>query len=303
MNKANRKLSQTKELAAKLIYATLTVLKENAGELPGRDVILKVGKRVVLTDRDKERYEKSGYIRWQSILHFYTINCVKAGFLTKRKGTWFLTKEGEDALKLGEVGLLSAAGDGYRKWREKHPKIKTPSPEEISGIEEEEIAQRLTLDRVEQLAMDSIRQCVTSMGPYEFQELVAALLRGMGYHTPFVAPRGKDGGVDIIAYGDPLGIGTPRIKVQVKHRESSANVQEIRQLMGLLQKDGDVGIFISAGGFTPDARTTAAGSQVHVELIDLNRFISLWQDFYDKLSQEDKALLPLLPFYFYAPEE
>ncbi len=94
----------------------------------------------------------------------------------------------------------------------------------------------------------------------------------MGYYTPFVSPRGKDGGLDIIAYKDPLGTISPRIKVQVKHRESPASVHEVRQLMGLLQKDGDIGIFISSGGFTPDAKSTARSSNIHVELIDLNRF-------------------------------
>jgi restriction system protein len=123
----------------------------------------------------------------------------------------------------------------------------------------------------------------------------------MGYYTPFVAPTGKDGGVDIIAYRDPLGTVSPRIKVQVKHRDQSASVHEIRQLMGLLQKDGDVGIFISSGGFTPDSKATARSSHVHVELIDLPRFIELWQEFYGKLSDEDKSMLPLTPIFFYAP--
>jgi restriction system protein len=36
----------------------------------------------------------------------------------------------------------------------------------------------------------------------------------------------------------------------------------------------------------------------HVELIDLNRFSGLWQEFYDNLSDEDKILLPLRPIYF-----
>ena len=130
---------------------------------------------------------------------------------------------------------------------------------------------------------------------------MAALLRGMGYYTPFVAPQGKDGGIDVLAYRDPLGTVSPRIKVQVKHRESTATVQEVRQLMGLLQKDGDVGMFVSSGGYTPDSKTTARGSHVHVELIDLDRFISLWQEFYPKLSDEDKGLLSLVPIYFYAP--
>ncbi len=105
----------------------------------------------------------------------------------------------------------------------------------------------------------------------------------------------------LIAYRDPLGTISPRIKVQVKHRESPTSVHEIRQLMGLLQKDGDVGIFISTGGFTPDARSTAQSSHVHVELIDLTRFLDLWQEFYHKLTDEDKSRLPLLPVYFLAP--
>jgi restriction system protein len=71
--------------------------------------------------------------------------------------------------------------------------------------------------------------------------------------------------------------------------------------MGLLQKDGDVGMFVSSAGFTPDAKTTARGSHVHVELIDLDRFIALWQEFYPKLSDDDKALLPLVRIYLYAP--
>ena len=124
----------------------------------------------------------------------------------------------------------------------------------------------------------------------------------MGYFTPYVSARGKDGGLDIIAYKDPLGTISPRIKVQVKHRGASATVHEVRQLMGLLQKDGDIGIFISSGGFTPDAKATARSSNIHVELIDLNRFINLWQDFYQKLTDEDKSLMPLLPIYFLAPD-
>lgn len=151
------------------------------------------------------------------------------------------------------------------------------------------------------MAIEGLKKQIGLKNPYEFQELIAALLRGMGYYTPFVAPQGKDGGIDVIAYRDPLGTVSPRIKVQIKHRGHMASVQEVRQLMGLLQKDGDVGMFVSSGGFTPDAKTTARGSHVHVELIDLDRFIALWQEFYAKLADEDKAFLPLVPIYFYAP--
>lgn len=294
-----KKLSKSRALAAKVIYAAFQILKENGGELNGREVIAQVGEKIELDEWAKSKYEKSGYIRWQSILHFFSIDCIKAGFLVKKKGVWYLTKEGEAAIELGEVGLLNAATEAYRIWK------KEKEVEEIDGGDLEESSsdkeQEATIDEIEQIALEGLKNHIKSKNPYEFQDLAAALLRGMGYYTPFVAPTGKDGGVDIIAYRDPLGTVSPRIKVQVKHRDQSASVHEIRQLMGLLQKDGDVGIFISSGGFTPDSKTTARSSHVHVELIDLPRFIELWQEFYGKLSDEDKSMLPLTPIFFYAP--
>ncbi len=295
-----KEISRSRALAAKVIYAALQTLKENGGELSGREVINKVGQKVELDDWAKSRYEKSGYIRWQSILQFFSIDCIKAGYLVKKQGIWYLTPEGEEALNLGEIGLLNAATEAYRKWKKE--KEATTTEEEVNtSLNDSEKEQEATIDEIEQIALDGTKNHLKSKNPYEFQDIVAALLRAMGYYTPFIAPKGKDGGIDIIAYRDPLGTVSPRIKVQVKHRDQPASVQEIRQLMGLLQKDGDVGIFISSGGFTPDAKSAARSSHVHVELIDLSRFIELWQEFYHKLDEEDKKHLPLTPIYFYAP--
>ena len=294
---SERKVAPSRALAAKLIHAALSILRDNGKEMPMRDLMAKVEKAAKLDDWARERYEKSGYVRWESILHFFSIDCVKAGYLVKKKGVWYLTPEGEEALKLGPEKLLNEAGAAYDKWRAEHPVTREEE------VEEQTPTQVVSYDDVEQRAIEGLQQYINSKNAYEFQDLVAALLRGMGYYTPFVAPKGKDGGVDIVAYRDPLGTESPRIQVQIKHRESSATVQEVRQLMGLLQKEGDVGIFVSTAGFTPDGRNAARSSHVHVELIDLNRFITLWQDFYDKLKEEDKSLLPLRPIYFLAQTE
>lgn len=296
---ADKSLSPSRALAAKVIFAALQILKEKGGQAPGRDVILEIEKRVPLDAWATATYEKSGYVRWQSILHFFSIDCIKAGYLIKKKGVWYLTPEGDSALKLGEVGLLEAATAAYRQWKETNqPPEGTDDPDPVEGGQQ---GQEATIQQFEQLAIEGLKKQIGVKNPYEFQELVAALLRGMGYYTPFVAPKGKDGGIDVIAYRDPLGTVSPRIKVQIKHRDASASVQEVRQLMGLLQKDGDVGMFVSSGGFTPDAKATARGSHVHVELIDLDRLIALWQEFYPKLTDEDKSLLPLVALYFFAP--
>ena len=289
--------SRSRQLAAQVIFEALQVLKENDGELRGQDVIRAVGQRVELNKWATERYEKSGYIRWQSILHFFTIDCVKAGYLVKKSGVWYLTPEGEEVLPLGPEALLDKATAAYRVWR------KAQQDEESEDLSEslEEESEAVTLEQAVENSKSDIERRIRGMNAYEFQDLAAALLRGMGYHTPFVAPRGKDGGIDVLAYRDPLGTVPPRIKVQVKHRDSVAGVHEVRQLLGILRGDGDVGVFISTGGFSSDAKVCSRESHLHVELIDLDRFISFWQDFYSQLADSDKALLPLTPVFFLAP--
>lgn len=301
----SKQLSPTRELATRVIFEAMKILQENGGELAGRDVITAVERRVELDDWAKSTYAKSGYIRWQGVLHFYSIDLIKAGFILKRKGIWFVTPEGESAMKLGARELLSQAIEKYKIWKEENPKhpIEKNGDQDFEDLEQSagEQSQEATLQEMEQRAADGIRQKLDRLNGYAFQDIVAALLRGMGYHTPFIAPRGKDGGLDIIAYQDPLGAISPRIKVQIKHRANAATVQEVRELMGLLGKAGDIGIFVSTGGFTTDAKMQVRNSHVHVELIDLDRFISLWQDFYKKFTDEDRERLRLRPVYFYDP--
>jgi restriction system protein len=282
------------------MFAALQFLKKNGGQAPAKEVIDYLSTTLTFSDWESSKYEKTGYVRWQSILTFYSINCAKAGFLLKKKGVWYLTPEGEKALDLGEIKLFHTMNAAYKDWRVANPKIQT-TEEEVDEISNEAV--EVTLEDMEVRASDGIKKYIDSINAYEFQDLVAALLRGMGYHTPFIAPKGKDGGIDVIAYRDPLGTVIPRIKVQVKHRENSASAGEVRQLIGILQKDGDVGLFVSTGGFSPDAKGVARGASIHVELIDLDRFIELWQEFYHKLSDEDKNRLPLLPIYFLAPSK
>jgi restriction system protein len=141
------------------------------------------------------------------------------------------------------------------------------------------------------------------MDPYEFQELVAALLRAMGYHTAWVSPPGPDRGLDILAYNDPLGATGPRIKVQVKRRADRINVDGVRAFMALLGSQ-DVGIFISTGGFTSDAeREVRSQENRRISLIALDRLFDLWVEHYGSIPEEGRQLLPLKPVQFLAPRD
>jgi len=298
--------SKSQEIAEKTIFTTFKILQEAGGELRGKEVVDKIRETVEFDDYEKHRYEKTGYIRWESILHFYTIDCMKAGFLRKNKGLWILTDEGDEAIKLGPEKLLSTATKIYREWDAKRKKDVVKSEDE--DIEEIKIdkgqAQKALLNQYEENANNGLRDFIISKNPYEFQDLVASLLDAMGYHISDIAQRGPDGGIDIIAYTDPLGTKQPRIIVQVKHRpDDSVSSDEIQKLSGTLKRNTDVGIFATSGQFSKPAIKEARNSREHIELIDFDRFISLWIEYYEKMSDEQKNILPLHPIYFLGSNE
>ena len=298
-------LSRSRSLGVQLAHEAMKIVVEHGGQAPAREVIAEAGRRVPLDDWATATYEKTGAIRWQVLLRFHTLGFTKAGYLVKKKGVWYITPEGEEALKLGAVGMFNSGTEAYRRWRDLNPKAPVDSQQdtaEEAPYSSSASDQAATLEEMQSSADEGIKQRLFELNAYEFQDLVAALLRAMGYFTPFIAPKGKDGGVDVVAYQDPLGAVSPRIKVQIKHRQKNpATVQEIRELVGLLGKAGDIGIFVSSGGFTPDARAQSRNSHVHVELIDLDRFIGLWQDFYPKMADVEKEYLRLQPVYVFDP--
>jgi restriction system protein len=224
--------------------------------------------------------------------------------MRKSKGIWYLTPEGEEAMNLGAVEMLNAASSLYWKWAAENKNKQTPAKEEEEIETKIEQKQKANLDQLEEQAIDGIKQYIINKGPYEFQDLVAALLRAMGYYTPFVSPKGKDGGIDIIAYRDPLGVDTPRIKVQVKHYpENPISADAIRSLKGLINSGEEVGLFVTSGRFSNEAERFAREANVHIKIINGEELISLWQQFYEKMNDEDKNLLPLHPIYFLGSNE
>lgn len=301
-----RAKSKSKIIAEKTIFAAFKILLDNGGELRGKDVVEKIRESVEFNDYEKHRYEKTGYIRWESILHFYTIDCMKAGFLRKAKGVWILTNEGEEAIKLGAEKLLSTATKIYREWDAKRKKEgNSPDDDEIEEIETDKgQAQKARIDQLEENAISGIREFILRKNPYEFQDLVAALLNSMGYHISEVAKRGPDGGIDIIAYNDPLGTTQPRIIVQVKHKPTTnISSDEIQKLAGTLKRTSDVGIFVTSGDFSKPAEKEARNSREHIELIGFDRLVTLWTEYYYKLNDEQKNMMPLHPIYFLGSNE
>ena len=283
-----------------LVKALFAILADEPDGLPPQEAIARLRRQVTLTEHEKGNY-KSGVPIFDRNIRFTTIVYVKAGWLLKERGLWILTDIGRVASQryTAPDDFHRAASRLYREWKQSR------GPGEEGGGEGEEPGSTatITFDQAEEQAWSEIKQYLSSINPYEFQKVVASLLRAMGYHVSWVAPPGRDGGIDILAWTDPLGTKPPRIKVQVKRQESGIGVSDLRSFMALLAED-DVGIFVSTGGFSKEAQDEARTQQTRkVTLLDLDRLYGLWVQHYNSLDQDAKDLFPLKPIYFLSPED
>lgn len=290
------KKGRSKRLATKLMHEVLTLLNENGGEMRSADIETGIEKRLAFDEWESQPY-KDGGSRWLSCMHFYSIDFVKAGYIVKNKGRWFLSDEGKAALiKYSAEDLYTAAHQAYLDWSKKQ--------EDVTGTIRADNTDEEDVNRfanIKAQADDDLMDYIQSRTPYEFQDMVAALLRSMGYYTPFVAPKGKDGGIDIIAYSDPLGATKPILKVQVKHYNlnNPVTVDVIRSIVGVAKND--VAIVVTSGRFAEPARQEAR--QFNVRLIDGYEFSELWIKYFNRMSEDDKARMPIEPIYFIKREE
>ena len=149
---------------------------------------------------------------------------------------------------------------------------------------------------IQNRALEFIKDRVNRLTWDEMQELVAGLLRAMGYKTR-VSPSGADRGKDIIASPDGLGLEEPRIVVEVKHRGVAMGAPEIRGFLGG-RHVRDKGLYVSTGGFTKEARYEADRAPIPITLIDFDDLVSLLVEHYEQLDADSKRLVALRKIYW-----
>ena len=160
-------------------------------------------------------------------------------------------------------------------------------PDETEDDAADDDARAATYDNGIELIKDRVNQ----VGWEDMERLVAGLLKAMGYCAR-VTPKGSDGGRDVVASPDALGLESPRIVAEVKHRKGAMGAPAVRSLIGGLRA-GDRGLYVSTGGFTKEARYEADRATIPIRLLDLDSFVRHYVEVYDKADEETRSILPL----------
>lgn len=172
--------------------------------------------------------------------------------------------------------------------------------EKIAPVEADGLGDGVEADdpseTIEEQALERIKDRLMGLGWDDMQEIVAALLRALGYRT-IVSPAGPDRGKDILASRDGFGFESPRIVVEVKHRKGAMGAPEIRAFLGG-RHAADRGLYVSTGGFTREAHFEAERASTVTHLMTLDGLARAIVDNYEAIDERGRKLLPLTRLYW-----
>jgi restriction system protein len=137
--------------------------------------------------------------------------------------------------------------------------VAAPEPVSAAAVAADEAAAQAedepNAERIETYTRDFIIETLLrELEGFRFEHFVAHLLEAMGYRTQVTQAVG-DGGFDVIAHRDPLGLEPPIIKVQCKRTVASIGAPDVQKLTGTLAPGGsELGLFVTLGAYSKDAQ-------------------------------------------------
>ncbi|MGA2929898.1 MAG: restriction endonuclease [Solirubrobacteraceae bacterium] len=172
------------------------------------------------------------------------------------------------------------------------PAIAVAADEAAAQAEDEPNA-----ERIETYTRDFIIETLLKeLEGVRFEYFVAHLMEAMGYRTHVTQAVG-DGGFDVIAHRDALGLEPPIIKVQCKRTVASIGAPDVQKLTGTLAPGGsELGLFVTLGAYSKDAQQLGRTRQ-DLRLVNGNELVDLIFEHYESFRSEWKRLLPLRRVY------
>src|SRR5882762_10132849 len=122
----------TRKRVGELQRGVIKILLDAPDGLPAKEALQRLEKVVPPTDFEKSDYPKHpGVRRFEKMARFATIGPVKAGWLVKNKGRWYVTEEGRKA-----YNQITDPEQFVRETRRLYLQWRATQPEAIAELEE-----------------------------------------------------------------------------------------------------------------------------------------------------------------------
>jgi restriction system protein len=147
-----------------------------------------------------------------------------------------------------------------------------------------------------------VARTIETFAGHRLADLVAALLETEGFHCE-VSPEGPDKGVDIIAGTGLLGLGSPKLVVQVKSEAGPVGAPVVQQLQGAITMHrADYGLLVAWGGVTKPAKELLSTQRFAISIWDSEALLAEVLKHYRDLPDAIRADLPLTQIWTLAEE-
>jgi restriction system protein len=200
-----------------------------------------------------------------------------------------------DALHRVEAILKTGRDPGYEGERQLPTSTAADITEQIADEREVDLSE-LCRDQIE-------RRIASAFTGHQLTRLVAEILKAQGYVVN-VSPPGADRGVDIVAGRGALGFESPRLVVQVKSGNVTADQPTLQALIGAVQDThADHGLLVCWGGFKQTVNARKNDLFFRIRLWGRPEIINSLLQVYDRLPEELQAELPLRQVWMLVPDE
>ncbi|MFN8061847.1 MAG: restriction endonuclease [Vicinamibacterales bacterium] len=165
---------------------------------------------------------------------------------------------------------------------------------------EGEAGEQLLLEETLLKSEEFIEDRIARLNERELSELVAALLRAMGYRTRQTGAQGMASQA-LFASPDGLGLQEPRLRVGVSHQPGLPLAGSVVRAFLADSRGADHLMYVSTGGFTREARLEAERAESEPTLVTLPQLREMLLQYYEQLDGTARQLLPLRRVFWPMP--
>jgi len=156
----------------------------------------------------------------------------------------------------------------------------------------------IMLEKQNERIKKALKDTIDKIDPYQFEFVIADLLKKLGFDNVTVTKRSGDGGIDVIANLTVGGLTNVKTVIQAKRWKKNVPGKVITQLRGSAERDHR-GLVITTSNFTKDAiRESKAANKIPISLVNGEDLISLMFENSLGIKKEEIVMYSLDNDYF-----
>jgi restriction system protein len=217
------------------------------------------------SETELQETTKSGALKVENEVRWAVAYLKEFGFLkSDTPGVWNLTEEG------WKVQMSIELGRALRKDWQKNKKKNKSSAEIIEELDDPE---DLPDER------KSVLQVLQELPPEGFERFCQQLLRHVGFQAVVVTGKSGDGGIDGNGVFQMNQLISIKVLFQCKRYQGAVSPSDVRDFRGAMQGRTEMGIFLTTGSFSKQAKEEAARDGVPtIQLVDGSRLKELIEE-------------------------